>query len=162
MPQSLTRLPKEASFKFYWHTITIQNHRVVYMGGFFGIIVDTIQSIDSSSQSLYQLEKHGISFEMAIEYCAHEFEHDISVLAYNIGNYGMPAIMKFDSNHDGWIPLLNFSESKKGRAIAEQFIEKIRSCSNWKELCDELCKKSEFSKNLKKQLSGEVNLWYKI
>ena len=155
MPQSLTRMPKEVSFKFYWHTITIQNHRVVYMGGFFGIIVDTIQSIDSSSQSLYQLEKHGISFEMAIECCAHELEHDVSVLAYNIRNYEMPGL-KFSRNSDGWIPFVDFSKSKKGRAIADQFIEKIRSCSNWEELYDELQLSSQFQKDMKSRIIREI------
>ena len=153
MPQSLTQLPKDAYFRILGWEIKIRNHKIwgYFDSGFFGVMMHIIRDADSNKQTLYQYEKHGISFEMVIECCAQEFEEDAVILA-NIITRELHERRSF-----------SFSESAAGRKIAEQFIEKIRSCDDWGELYDEMYETSKFRKDIKNRIrEGLEQQWHKV
>ena len=150
MPQSLTQLPEEADIRIARKNVTIQNHKVLERGGLTGRIRLIIEDENSDIQSLYQFEKHGVSYEAAIEYCAQEFEEDAVILANFI-------VRNLNERR-----ALSFSESVAGRKIAEQFIEKIRSCDNWGELYEELHRSSRFHQEIVDKISTELEQCRKV
>ena len=153
MPQNLIQLPKEAYFPVSITTITIQDHKVVNRYGLFGKIGSITRRSNSDMQSLYQFEKHGVSFEAAIEECARELEHDIHILANAISDHY--EIWEKDDGCNRWNNLCDFAASETGRVMASQFIEMIRSCDNWEQLYDHMQLNSKFQKEMK----GKINRW---
>ena len=80
MPQNLTQLPNEADFTILNWIVIIRDHKVIERGGLTGRIMRIISEPNSTAHALCQLEKYGISYEAAVEYCAHELETRASVL----------------------------------------------------------------------------------
>ena len=156
MPQSLTQMPQRADFVIDGQTIEIRDHKVKSSSGLFGIMIRIMEGDESDRQSLCQFEKHGISFETAIECCAHDIENDVYVLGNIIfWNYDIKET-KESGTFEHLNAVLAFSESTAGRTIAEQFIEKIRSCDDWEELCDEMHPTSKFYKDIKNRILKEL------
>ena len=153
MPQSLTQLPKTADVDIAGCDIYIRDHKVVTADGLFGAITWIVSDGDSNRETLYQFEKYGINFESAIECCAHELECDVRVLIYAIMQYA-PSLLE-----DRRELLADFLESRAGRAIADMYAEKIRSCSNWGELYDEMDHKSKFQKDVGNKINADVDQW---
>ena len=148
MGQSLIQMPKSAYFDIEGYTITIRDHKVENFGGLLGKIAGIIgDEVFSHRLILEEFEKHGVSYEAVIEWCAYELEHDTNILESIIRDqYGYHE----DAEHD-YIRHKNiriFSKSEKGRNMANQFIEKIRSCENWGELYDELHPRSKFQREM--------------
>ena len=162
MPQSLTQMPKEASFVIRGWPIRIRDHEVVSDDGLFGEIMHMVKRPNTDRRVLARLEEHKINYETAIEYCARELENNTVILA-NIINwyYNMGDIEKASWQYNRNI-ILDFSKMDAGRAIASQFIEKIRSCENWQELYDEMHLTSKFSKDMKKKIIREIKQCRKV
>ena len=156
MPQSLTQLPKKAGFYIVGWDIIIRNHRVTGMGLFWDIM-RIIRGVNSDRQTLTEFEKHGISFEAAIECCASEMEHDVNMLT-NIMWHGdiLESVFGTTQMLDTRSKCEDFSKSMAGRKIAEIYIEKIRICDNWGELYDEFHYTSEFIKDIKNRIVEEL------
>ena len=142
------------SFSILGCCVTIQNHEYVGFSGFFGTIIHIMRQPHSHRQTLTEFEKHGISYESLIEHCAHSLENDFDMLAeliyWNYGGRKNPP-----KSHLHRI-LVRFSKSGAGRATADQFVEKIRSCGNWGELYDELRLESPFQKEMYRRINAEV------
>ena len=131
--------------KIGW-SIKMYNHKIADGDTLFGSIIWIIK-LDDGNQMLNKFEKHGISFETAIERCAKELEEN-------------PGVLEFFITWDcGWKKssqsAASFSESAAGRIIAGQFVEKIRSCGDWVELEDELDMSSRFRKDMYNRIIGE-------
>ena len=109
--------------------------------GFYGLfdkIMCIVQDSHSDVHTLTQFEKYGISFEATIEYCAKEIEYKEARLVRIIYK-----ICSLDETGDittniSESEIQDLSKSVSGRKMAEQLIEKIRSCSNWEELYIEM------------------------
>ena len=171
MPQSLTQLPKTADFKIGGRWIVIDDHEVVSGDGLFSGIIYYVNSPYFDGQILYEFEKHGISFEMAIEECVRELEPDIKTFARVIRDNGIYASIISDNDiytsmmtdyRPDWNSRRDFTKSLGGRKIASQLIEKIRSCGNWGELYAELQHTSKFSKDMKNKIKEEIIQWCKV
>ena len=148
MAQFLIQLPKEASFEIEGLYTSIKDHRVVN-GNLCDMIMHMVKLPYSDRQTLYKLEKHGITFEAAIECCVTEMENIVWVLVNAIGwDYTY-----WENERD---TLKNFSESAAGRTMAGQYVDKIRSCSSWDELHDEFNQKSKFQQEIIKKIRMEV------
>ena len=145
MPQNLIQMPKDAEFEICGWLIEIRNHAVMLMDGLFGMMMHIIKDEGSDKQTLYQFEKYGVSFEAAIECCAWELENGVDVLARAISDkYRLWRALPKNIGHSEH----DFSESAAGRAVADQYIEKIRSCDNWGDLYAELHPTSKFSMDI--------------
>ena len=156
MTQSLTRLPETAHIIIGERHIKIRNHKVESAEGLTGRIVSMMKNPHNNRETLYQFEKHGISFEMVIEYCANELEHDVDVFAWVIRHY-KGALCNVDSPGGiNWSKILNFSKSDTGTAIVGLLIDKIRNCNNWEELYDELHPESRFGRDVKNKIIGRM------
>ena len=156
MPQNLIQLPKEADFLICGWNIIIQNHMVAEYTPLLGCIMNIVNDSTSQKDILCQFEKHGISFEAAIECCCGELEeNDIKVFAKVIRDNVIYAWMMPNYRVD-WNSRMDFAKSLEGRKIASQFIEKIRSCGNWGELYAELQYTSKFSKDMKNRIKEEM------
>ena len=153
MPQNLIQIPETVEFSVLGYFVAIKNHEFATYYGLFGRINDIIRDSYSSGETLYQFEKHGISYEAAIECCVSELEHDTNVLANAIsGHYKIWVDNKEGVN---WLTLVDFSGSDTGRVMASQFIEMIRSCDDWEQLYDHMQLNSKFQKEMK----GKINGW---
>ena len=148
MPQNLIQLPKEAEFEIAGWPVIIHNYKVPDDDSMFGSIIWVVNKIDPGRKILNKFEKHGVSFEAAIECCIKELEVDAGMLVfffkwmYKIRNSKELAV--------------GFSKSKGGKLIADQYMEKIRSCNNWEELYDELHHTSKFQKDMKNRIIPEL------
>ena len=161
MPQNLIQMPETADMRIGGWGIVIRNHRCINGNGLFNRIVGIIHSIYSNRESLVEFEKHGISFETVIEYCAAEMEHDaVTLTAIIHWQYIIQKIIK--SNECDWSIGADFSQSVTGRVMAEQFIDKIRSCSNWGELYDEMDRKSKFMQDMRSKIITEIKHCRKV
>ena len=156
MPQSLVQMPEIADVKMTCWYIKIRNHKVVHANGLIGKIIFNAGLTNSDRRTFYKFEKHGISFECAVEYCAREIEKDVTILTNIIWWVYEIKRIRYPSAKNNWLEVNKFSESGMGRNIAEQFIEKIRSCENWGELYDEMHPDSEFHKEMKNKIIGEI------
>ena len=153
MSQSLTRLPKTAKIKMEGWNITIENYRVTH-GSFWYITLLLIGNSSQNRDTLYKIEKQGFSFEMVIEYYIRELEEDAEVFAGTIDrHYGIRYI---EDGFITWEELVAFSKSVAGRKIAEQLIEKIRSCDNWDDLYDEMQPTGKFHTEMKQKIKEEL------
>ena len=156
MTQNLIQLPKEALFEVGKRLITIMDHKVMNRWGLLDTILLIVRSFDSDRQTLYQFEEHKVSFEAAIEYCAAELEHDTDALFCVVyGKYAIQNIRGLGIDKTYYL-IEDFSKSVAGRKIAEQLIEKIRSCDNWGELYDEMLYTSKFTKDMRKRMIKEL------
>ena len=157
MGQSLIQMPKEAKFEIAGWPIRIRRYMATNVDGLSGRIWHIIQDGDSDRQSLYQFEKRGVSFEAAIECCVSEMEHDGNMLTNIIwhGNI-LKSVFHPSQMLNTRSKCKDFSESMAGRKIAEQFIEKIRSCDNWGELYDEMQMTSKFNQDMKNRIIYEL------
>ena len=156
MVQNLVMLPKKAEFSIDGWTIEIRNHKVKGTMGLFGKIMAIILDSESNRESLAEFEKHKISYEAVIEYCAHELECNIPVLAQFIKRYVEEEFMHPVTVKNILPKTFVFSKSAAGRVIADQFVEKIRSCDNWEQLYDEMQQTSKFCKDIQKRIIKEV------
>ena len=159
MPQSLTQLPKKMEFAIAGWDITIEDHKIVDNNGLLNSIMHAVDDPGSDRNILYEFEKHGVSFEMVIEYCVWEIENDEDILADVM--WYMNVIMELIHTIIGinmWSECRNFSKSVKGREISEQYTEKIRSCNNWEELYDEMQQTSKFHRDMKKRMNKEIKI----
>ena len=147
MPQDLTELPETAKFEIGGWGIIIREHKVVNLKGLFGCIMYITGDQNHDRDTLTRFEEYGISYEAAVEYCIKELECSTIILAEALfWNYHIHEIEKISK-----IP-----NNLAMKIIAEQFIEKIRSCDNWGELYDEMCDTSQFTKDMKKRVLGEI------
>ena len=156
MPQSLTRLPETAQFVIGNCQVTIRDHRIVDSKGLFGKILWMARNKECDANTLCQFEKHGISYEAAIECCAHEMENDTSILADTI-LLGY-IILKYEKILTGNTVerIRAFSKSMAGRSIANRYVDTLRNCDNWEQLYDELQPTSRFQKEMKSTVNREV------
>ena len=154
MPQSLIRMPKTADMEIAGWSIHIDDHEVVGVDGLFGNIMYIIIHKYSSWKTMADFENHGISFEAAVEECVRELENKADILKQII--FWFYKVHQITGIYVETIDLLRFSESVAGRKIAEQFIEKIRSCENWQELYDEMHLTSKFQKEMKNRIKKEM------
>ena len=142
MPQSLIQMPKDADIMIHGEPIKIRDHKVVSFWSLFVQIIRIAQNWNSNRNTLVEFEKHGISFEIAIEYCAKELEHNAGTLQ---------GVLDMDyTNKD---VMSRFSRSEEGRKMADMYIEKIRSCDDWGELYDQMQLTSEFTKDMKSRIN---------
>ena len=156
MPQSLIRMPETADIPVFKWRIIIRNHKVVSRDGLIGRIVRFASDSDSRGDTLSEFEKYGVSFEAAIEYCAAELEHDSKLLTDVIyWSYGIREI-RDEIIQNNWKLIVDLSKRDAGKAIASQYIEKIRSCDNWQQLLDEMKQTSRFTKDMKKIVKMEI------
>ena len=149
MPQSLIQLPKTAHIKLSAGNISIKDHKVtkdLLGAGLFGLILSAIKNNDWNN-ALPQVESCKISFEAFIETCVKEIEDDVKFGFNLLWNYPT------DSN---WSQQGDFVSGRTGKMIAEQFIEKIRSCENWDELYTEMHPASMFQKEMKNKITRGV------
>ena len=159
MPQSLIQLPKTADFKMGNRNVKIQKHQVLNEEGLFVILRSAIRTAPYNRQLLHKFEDHRISFEAAIEYCIRELEEKPGVLADVIYWYYFDLWNGRDVREN---ELEDYSKSITGRKIADEFIEKIRNCSSWEELYDEMRRESEFNKHMSWKSLREFELnWNK-
>ena len=157
MSQSLILFPKEAHLEIMGVSTGIRNHRVITRGGLTGFIIGVVWRPESRTELQVQFERQGISFEAAIEECARELEYDEKVLADLVINHYINRIKwGGDVTEMDRYRINSFSESKTGRIIADQYIEKIRNCSNWGELHDEMQLTTKFHKDMKRRILKEV------
>ena len=156
MPQSLTRMPKEAEITIAGGTIYIRDHLALLAGGLLGTTMDIITHPDSDRKSLEEFEKQGVSFEMAIEECVRELEEDTDVFAYlNMDHYSDTEYDDGDSEFV-WEFFSDNAKSDTARKLANQLAEKIRSCNNWEDLYDELHMSSQFQQDMKSKIFEEL------
>ena len=155
MPQSLTQLPETASFEIGGCHVKIDDHKVVDWF-LFVYVWSIINEVDSDLQTLTEFEKHGISFESLIEYCVHELECKEYALTKLIWHNDLGECSMKDSVAGIWETNHNYSKSVEGRNIAEQLVEKIRSCDDWNELYEEIHWKSKFHKYMKSKIIKEL------
>ena len=155
MPQSLTQLPKKMEFAIAGWDITIRDHVVVKANHLFGVIIDIASDTRVSRGIFTEFEKHGISFEMVIEECARELEHDANVLA-EIIRWEYLALKKIMLDGKRMNLIRVFSNGVAGRKIAAQYIKKIRSCNDWEELYDTLKIPNEFHKRMRRKVIREI------
>ena len=157
MGQSLIQMPKTADIIIAGSLITIEDHKVKYNHSLLSKIRQIVSASFSNRNTLYQFEKHGVSFEAAIEYCVREIEHDTKVFA----DFIYWEYYHFDVS-DKKVVILGlesirvFTESEAGRIIAGQFVEKIRICNNWEELYDEFHYTSRFQQDIKSRICKEL------
>ena len=145
MPQSLIQLPESADIEIVGWGVTIRDHKVVSWDGLFSHMVRLVRDYNRGIQDLVKFEKHGISFECAIEESVRELEQDIEAVARIL------SFCCFDTDACSRI-----SKSKGGRNIADRYIEKIRNCENWGELYDEIHPSSKFSKDMRNRIIKEI------
>ena len=158
MSQSLTQLPETANIGIGRTYTTIVNHKVTGdYSGIIGQILSVTKCPECDRYSLAEFEKHGISFEAAIENSVLDLEDDnpnglasIVYWEYNMRDFGGEHI-----SMNQWASNV-FAKSAAGRIMAEQLVEKIRSCNNWEELYDELHMSSQFQKDMKSRLVREI------
>ena len=156
MPQNTIQLPKNAEFEIDGYGVTIQNHMVTNYGGLFGPIMYIVTCLDLPKNELVKFEKHGISYEAAIECCVLNLEKDAEVLTDLIyHDYDMKRVSK-NGTDSNWKDLHIFSKSVAGRKIAGQFTEKIRSCDDWGQLYEEMHHTSKFYKDMKNKIKEEM------
>ena len=136
-------------------SIHIDDHEVVGVDGLFGNIMYIIIYKYSSWKTMADFENHGISFEAAVEECVRELENKY-ILAI-ISNYlcDFREIVS-DAKKNLKDMRINFSRSKTAQDIADQFVEKIRSCENWQELYAELHPTSKFNKEMRRRAIMEI------
>ena len=157
MPQSLTQLPKTVKCEIGRLIVIINDHAVSGDKGFLNIIMVIISDSTSHRDILADFEKYGISFEMVIEACVRDLEDHTMPLAHLIyWHYSSKNTMKVLKDKKRYRMILAFSESAAGKVVAEQIIEKIRSCDDWQELRDELHLQSEFQKGMRKKLKKKI------
>ena len=162
MAQSMTRLPETAEFRIGGHLIQIENHVVVSAIGLFDAIMYIIEDPESNRDTIQQLEKYGISWEMAIECCAHEIQCNTDILLQVISKHCALGKIKEAVTENAHDEIINFSKSVTGRIMPEMYIEKIRSCNDWGELYDEMHPTSEFQKEIKSRILNGITRWDKV
>ena len=92
-----------------------------------------------------ELEKAGVSYEAAIEYCIGELEDNTEILE---------RVMWWHYNIQlGIIERRRFSKSVAGRKIADYIIQDMRRCNNWKDLTETM-KKSDSYRHIRNQIMG--------
>ena len=162
MTQSLIKLPQTADIEIDgWHTtytLKIRDYKVADGDSLFNSIMCIVNNMDPDTMNqnrliLSEFEKHGISFEAAIEYCAKELGENPDILRYLI----VWEYFKPDLKH-----IVRFAESDAGRIIAEQFVEKIRSCDDWGQLYDEMQRTSKFQQDIKSRIHKELEQCRKV
>ena len=147
MPQSLIQMP-ESAIMFSRMTIHIRNHRVQYGNNLFGWAMWSIHGKEWE-QAVSEMEKHGITYEVFIEYIVAELEQNHSVFAQAIKWH-------YDIRHPNWKEYSVFSASETGRKITQSIIDGIRDCENWKQVHDTMNQQSRFYKDIKKTINREV------
>ena len=156
MPQNLIQFPLETDFIIGGVWIRIRDHKIVERSG----LLDRIMAINTmhfnDGQTLYQFEKYGVSFEAAIEYCVGEIETELTILAHIIHWQYLVWIETMPDEESNLTALFDFSKGVTGRAIADMFTEKIRSCDNWDQLYDELHYESKFHKDMERKIVGAI------
>ena len=166
MPLSLTQMPKQAYIEFEGEDgetieVAIENYETFSNCGLFYEIMDIVNWLDLGSQILNKFEKHGVSFETAIEYCVEEIEKNTRVRVWLIW-WHHPVKVADDPPGSHWDRINIFLNSATGGAIIEQYIEKIRNCDNWEELYDEFHHTSKFQQDMKSRICKELEQCPKV
>ena len=158
MTQSMTQLPETADIEILGWYLTIRDHMFVGYVGLLGSIIDMISVPNSDRDVLCQFEKYKVSFEAAIDCCTREIKDDVRVLSNIIfWNYDVKKTKDRDT-FEHLNAVLDFLKSAAGRKIAEQFIDKINNCDNWRQLYDEMHLESKFQKDMKSKIIAELEL----
>ena len=160
-------LPESADIKILQGRITVREHMVVknwYGEGLFGTIMSIARDPDSHREILSKFEDYGISYMAVIDYCTLEIRDDVDTLSNLIFvNHARTHKIKEADAENNWKRINYFSASKKGRAIAGQIVEKIKSCDNWGELYAEMHPASEFQKETRRKIKEEMEIqWHKV
>ena len=131
MPQDMTRLPQTTYFRILGAGMTIRNHKIIHRnGGLITWMMDLINDPSSNRDILTEFEKHGISFEAAVEQCVRELEDCAEPLAHCFARYPPFKRIKILKGAARMYTFIEFQKSMSGRKIAESFVDKIRSCEN--------------------------------
>ena len=157
MQQSIVRLPKEDNFEIGGWYIKIQDHKVKYREGLIGMLTLMIGSKSVDRQTLAKFEEYKVSFEAVIEECSNELEDNkiksAEIIWHHYDITTQSTTTKVETSIRG---IYDFSKSEAGRTIINEFIEKIRSCENWKELYDILHPKNKFIRDMKQRIMKAV------
>ena len=156
MTQSLVQLPESAHFIIEGWVVEIKNHRVTDDGGLTGWIMGIVMSGYSNRDSLAEFEKHGISYEAAIEECCCELEDRTEVLADFIDIWYNSQSMWDNEYTFTWEQIHTFSKNSRGVKFAEEFIDRMRSCEDWGEFYDEMHCGNKFHKDMAKKTMMEI------
>ena len=143
MAQSLTRLPETATI----HNVggldlVIKNHEVEQTTLLYWIM--GTMAGENWNEVVTQMEKSGISFEIAVETCVKELD-TLNTLFADI-------VWEPLNYTKDWDEAFELSKSILGRKMAEQYIENIRRCDNWDDLNREMNPKSQFHKQIKNKI----------
>ena len=157
MPQNMIELPQEAEFDIEGFHVVIQNHRVkTYDHSLLGAIIMITRNTSIDVNTLQQFERHGISYEAAVEECAYELENNASALAWVIYWSHDSARIKDATTGNTREEVDIYAASDRGRKIAAQYIEKIRSCDDWQQLYEQLHYNSPFQKEMEGKVLAEI------
>ena len=155
MPQNLIQLPKEATIHIAGNHIQIEEHRVRDGYGLIGCMMIIVMDSPHNREILTQFEKYRVSFEAAIEESVRELEGDAEILA-NILDLDQDIQREFPGAKSHMNIFIPFSKSEAGRTIAGIYVEKIRNCSDWGELYDQMHWKSKFHREMKTRTKMEM------
>ena len=173
--QSLVRLPETVDLKINDTSLHIRDHRVASGYGLYVWVSDIIQYIDSqrckNSEFTYDdwntvvtnMEKQGLVYEAVIEWCVQELENKTDILEHIVYfHYNITRIQRKTPIAISLEVLSDFLKNDRGRSIANQLIEKIRSCDDWQDFYDEMRLTSRFNMDLKNRIQREVDQCLKI
>ena len=157
MTQGMEQLPCEADFRILGWCVKIKNHKVMNHFGLFGSMMDIAKDSHFGSQFLTEFEGNGITCKAAIQHSATELENNPEILAYLTLTHYCFWEIKEDCSENDWDEILNFSKSVEGRNIAGMISEKIKSCTNWQDVYDELRPKSAFNCGMTGEIREAMN-----
>ena len=142
--QGIVLLPESAYIFILSGGIKIENHKTTssLLVWILGLIRD--DDWNYWDEALSKMKNLKFQFEAVIDTCATELEDSDIIFErilqdhYDIGIH--PAIL-----HE-------FVTSNSGLELKQNLVVKIRNCTTWKKLHDEMRLESEFNKNIKKQI----------
>ena len=166
MEQNLLNLPETAviSVDGVGTLFRIKNHKVAGVRGLFNTMSAVVHH-GAWDKAVSDMKSQGFTYESVIERCARELEGNSYVLAdfmyghYNFKRRGTITLPEKASIHDA---CLDFSESVRGRMIADQIVEKIRDCNNWGELHQIMEKSGKFGTDMKRRIRKECETWLRV
>ena len=168
MVQSIARLPESAKGIFRYHHLEIKNHVVYTLYGLFFFTVLIIRNEDKKKIVDWFKSNH-VSFEAVIEQCIQELEDDHPAARLNMIEAHYPwshsnelGFFNVEQWGGAWGKIISqFSKTSAGRWIADQYVEKLRTCRNWNMFTDTLDMKGVFQQEMKQKIREEIIQWHK-
>ena len=157
MTQSIVQLPETAYIRYRGDYLKIENHRVLHLGGLFGMIDHIVNRLESDRDTLSELEQHNISFEAAIECCITELEDNPDILAdFIFWGYKIESLRNRGVRNANRNEIIVFAGTPAGRDIVGDITDKIRDCNNWADLYDMIEPGSDFNKNIRQKIRAII------